>query len=250
MRNLILTIALLASTAALAQGIQGSRHDFRTGQTYSAYVNSADGEICKFCHTPHHALTTRALWNHTLSTAAYTWVDVSATIKGTPLPTGVTGSGPGAFQQGQSSPMCLSCHDGTVAIGDVANAGNGVVGPILMGGTDQTGGFLNIGPPAAMGLIGNGTGGLQGNHPVGIPFAGQTNYFGRNSGAVVADYKTNTAGVVSGGAQSINLYPDTTNSTFGVECSTCHDPHNATLNDHFLKAPIAGSAICLDCHNK
>ena len=42
--------------------------------------------LCTFCHTPHKALSTLLLWNHTLSTNSFRW-DMAATTAGTTFPT-------------------------------------------------------------------------------------------------------------------------------------------------------------------
>ena len=44
------------------------------------------GGVCTFCHTPHRAVQTRLLWNHTLSQNTFEW-DVTTTTGGTPFPT-------------------------------------------------------------------------------------------------------------------------------------------------------------------
>ena len=35
-----------------------------------------------------------------------------------------------------------------------------------------------------------------------------------------------------------------------VECASCHDPHNPTGSTKMLRASLADSALCLECHNK
>ena len=60
--------------------------------------------MCAFCHTPHRAATTRALWSRDLPPITYT-LYASSTLEATPgQPTGATR-------------LCLSCHDGTTALG-------------------------------------------------------------------------------------------------------------------------------------
>ena len=79
-------------------------------------------EVCIFCHTPHNANPAVPLWNQTLSTGAtyqpYTSTTLTAVVG---VPTG-------------SSKLCLSCHDGTVAIGDTINNGR-----ITMAGVNSSG---------------------------------------------------------------------------------------------------------------
>src|SRR5262249_4811767 len=61
-------------------------------------------EICIFCHAPHNTDPAPPLWNHMQSGTTYTPY-TSTTMAATPgAPTG-------------SAKLCLSCHDGTVAVG-------------------------------------------------------------------------------------------------------------------------------------
>jgi hypothetical protein len=85
-------------------------------------------EICIFCHTPHGGTPgVEPAWNRKLSNAVYTTYTSSSlsaldilgrNASGVPL----TQPGqplPGLSQPGGSSKLCLSCHDGTLAIGNV-----------------------------------------------------------------------------------------------------------------------------------
>jgi hypothetical protein len=99
----VLALCFMANSSFA--GITGSKHDF--GQ-----FGWAKNQICLPCHTPHNAIVRDAqgvlvggpLWNHTLSTATYTlYVDPD---------TGQNVTG----QVDTNSRLCLSCHDGTVAL--------------------------------------------------------------------------------------------------------------------------------------
>ena len=126
-RHLIAGMGLLAVGALIFAGmdatgaIAGSAHDFSTGQSW----NTTNDELCQPCHTPHNADTTvtaAPLWNHEVTSATFT-VYSSATMNATPgRPTGL-------------SALCLSCHDGTVALdsfggatGSTSISGNALVG--------------------------------------------------------------------------------------------------------------------------
>src|SRR6185312_9448440 len=147
-----------------AKGIRGSSHDFGA-QTWSG------NEICRPCHAPHNTTPTSAtlvttngqtqvsqqilsgpLWNHTLSQNGQykMYLSVSQTYN---LPTGYTVNGSStlttSYEQattGQNvdtnSILCLSCHDGTVALDSFGGATNGskfINGGVLGGanfGTD------------------------------------------------------------------------------------------------------------------
>ena len=258
MRHWILIglIALLGVPAyALAQvpgtGVEGSAHDFR------GLVEAGQPAVglCTFCHTPHRALATRLLWNHTLSAQTYSWSDATETVGGTPL------VGFDATWQGVSK-NCLSCHDGTVAIGDVAwfraeshqGAGNELSDHTHDDAADSA--KITVGP--------GGDGDLAGNHPIAVPFPfnnAPNTYNGVTSGnsAVksgwVADpeaagirlFNDDGAGKVTAGAVA---------GQTGIECSSCHDPHNGleVIDDFFLRGKVDGGAadgyLCVKCHNK
>ena len=86
------------------------QHDF-SAKTW----NTTGQQICQPCHTPHGGMatvTSAPLWNHTETTHAFTLYSstVSSTYQGgTATITGV-------------SKLCLSCHDGTVALDSFGGA--------------------------------------------------------------------------------------------------------------------------------
>ena len=250
--------ALALPTLAFAQaGLLGTVHDFASGTGDGAgymatQVGGTAGNtvgLCSFCHTPHSAQTTQLLWNHKPSASTFTW-DVATTSGGTAFPSlGSTYTGP--------TVKCLSCHDGTIAIGDVSMY-------------KQAAGLYNqfkITDPVfqiAKGAVG---GNMKGNHPVGMPYpysGAVSTYAGITTGGqvVIADFQGNP---VNQNGQKIKLYNDAgTNQIVaganpgktGIECSSCHDPHNKqATDDWFLRAKVAGSTaadgyICLQCHIK
>ena len=95
---LFAVLALLAGFSGVSiAGIQGSVHDF-SGFSF------AGGQICLPCHTPHNAESDAApLWNHELSVATYNLYSSPSMQATVNQPTG-------------ASKLCLSCHDGTVAV--------------------------------------------------------------------------------------------------------------------------------------
>ena len=206
----------LLFTVTIQAGIVGSAHDF-------SGLGWANGEICVACHTPHNSNTdiTAPLWNHTLSTATYqTYESVhdgpSATIF---APAPVHAPGP-------ESLMCLSCHDGTIALDSFG--GN-------TGGTEYISGTKLIGTD------------LSNDHPIGVEWLHQ----------VVWDGSGENCGKCHGDPV---IVPVVTNQmplpfflaedgTARVECATCHDPHNGQNNDFLLRKSNAGSGLCLHCHD-
>lgn len=245
MNRLKVVMFLGAATIALAPvglwaapggGIAGTPHDFSS--------KGGGVGLCTFCHTPHKAISTPLLWNHTLSTNSFSW-DVPTTTAGTPYATfkGDTYKGPTA--------KCLSCHDGSVAVGDVAWWNEGK--PASLDNTTH-----GAGDAANVGLGGN----LAGNHPVAMPYPynnAANTYNGVTTGAAAAlsEWQPNPA------VNNIRLFTDDGSGNIkagvltaktGIECSTCHDPHNkASVDDLFLRGNMKGSDsnyICLKCHVK
>jgi hypothetical protein len=258
--RLLTTAALLAAALAIAgpalaqgpgTGIANTAHDFTL---QNGVNNTVDVGLCTFCHTPHRAQQTKLLWNHTLSANTFSWSDTTSTTNGTPLPTF------DASWQGVSK-NCLSCHDGTVAIGDVAwfraashtGAGNEIL--------DHT--HDDPADPALITFNAPGTGDMAGNHPVAHPFPFQgapSTYNGVASGALVVasgwQLDPQTAGIrLFSDDGAGNVTAGATAGQTGIECSSCHDPHNgsAVLDAYFLGGTVDGNDanyICLKCHNK
>lgn len=244
-RSVLIALATLSLAPAVAwgftpgAGIAGTPHDF---------ASSGGGVgLCTFCHTPHRAITTSLLWNHTLSTATFSWDDTKTTA-GTDYPSfvGDTYNGPTA--------KCLSCHDGSVAVGDIAWWNEGKPAAALDNTQHAWPDAFNVG--AREGVPGS----MKGNHPVAMPYpyGGVANtYNGSMSGAGTTYNEwqstplspvrifNDNAGTISAGAVA---------GKTGIECSSCHDPHNkASTGDLFLRGTLAGSDtnyICLKCHIK
>jgi predicted CXXCH cytochrome family protein len=161
-------------------------------------------EICVFCHTPHNANPAVPLWNQTLSAAGnYKGYASTTLVASVGVPTG-------------SSKLCLSCHDGTIAIGSTINKGR-----IAMQGVDAQGrmtGASNFGTD------------LSSHHPVS---------FGPVTGAEIVNPPPGHAVKLDANGQ--------------VQCRTCHDPHQMDIDATTRKFLVAGnsaSALCVVCHNK
>ena len=215
--GLLLTLTSLSVSAGT---ITGSAHDFSTGNTWSG------GEICVACHTPHNsdtAVTDAPLWNHTVTTENYTLYTNPGTLDATTSqPTGV-------------SKLCLSCHDGTIAINSIVNS------PLTS-------------PPTSGSIIGsNGNLGtaLNNDHPISFAYNAA---LATTDGALHNPASTTTTiGVGAGSTKTgfiseVMLFGDNNDQ---VECATCHDVHNKfTDGGKLLRISNAGSKLCLTCHNK
>jgi predicted CXXCH cytochrome family protein len=189
-------LLLLAATPSISQ-ITGTDHDFSSRGWGS-------NQICIFCHTPHNAATgvSAPLWNHAVTTATYTLYDssVSSTFNATPS------------QPGGVSKLCLSCHDGTVAIDSFGTR---------TGTTNMTG-SANLGTN------------LTNDHPISFAY---------NAALATADGGLVTPASASSVVSGIPLFSG------NLECASCHNVHSNTNGD-FLRASNAASALCLRCHIK
>ncbi len=194
--------------------IVGSKHDFSA-------LGWAGGEICKPCHTPHNADTTvtdSPLWNHEVTTATFSVYNNSrsATMDAT------------VGQPSGASKLCLSCHDGTVAL----DSYGGATGATLIGAV-----------PANLGTE------LHDDHP--ISFVYDTTL--ANADGELTDPSADNdldASTVKRTAGNVALPLFGSNNT--LECATCHDVHNSELgiSSYLLRETPNGSAICLNCHQK
>lgn len=204
---LVMSAATVAQAAAVdpkSLGYQGGAnshpHNLSSLNTNADGIHAPPGgedQICKFCHTPHGASSKGPLWNR-------------------PDPVGPSGDGsfplygqnsgrlgeieineiPAAKYGGEDYPngstrLCLSCHDGVTAIGEVLN-----------------------GPPlASLSMSERGTIDLDTSHPVSFVYNEE----------VLAAIMT-----VPKKADQYTL-PDPALGMLDrqnrMQCTTCHDPH-------------------------
>lgn len=182
---------------------------------------ATEREICVFCHAPHQT-PSQPLWNHQLSAVPdYTsyWsptLDAYASQAAAPEPDG-------------ASKMCLSCHDGTIALGAVASRPS----PIPM-----RGGVTTL-PPTSPAYVGTD---LSGSHPISFIV---TNALITANNA--KDSLLFPLASMRSDADGVRL--DNLNK---VQCTTCHDPHSdvnfGASGVHFWRKPT-WAGVCTVCHN-
>lgn len=209
-------LAFLATPTAGWAGIANTKHNLSvTGP--GAVKATSEKQLCIFCHAPHNAAPAVPLWNHAMSAATYTpYSSMSMAAAAPGQPTG-------------ASKLCLSCHDGTVAVGGVqhqslASSGTSTAG-VLAGLEALLSGVMSLGSN------------LRDDHPVSFTYD--------------TALLTKNPELVSPAALTGKIKPDGTGQ---VQCSSCHDPHSDT-NPKFLHlgyqdAGGFGSPMCLTCHDK
>ncbi len=179
--------------------------------------SQTETEVCKFCHIPHNSVVPEPLWGHRLPEVAQ---------YRTPEMEGGRGSRVISPQPDGASRMCLSCHDGTVALGDVA----GEKAPIPMMGSQRL-------TRDRRGFIGTD---LSGSHPVSFVVPD-----------TLQDDTSRDMGLRS--RSVIDADPDVNLDAGGkMQCTTCHDPHDDTnfqpgVVPHFWVKPTFDE-VCLTCH--
>ena len=204
-RIVIVSLCLSVAVGTVSMGvITGSAHDF------SSESWNSTGEICVVCHAPHGGapLADAPLWSHSLTVQNFTLYS-SGTLDASDL-----------GQPQGTSRLCLSCHDGTIALdsfgGDTGSPSNTIDEVIAPGGNLNT------------------------EHPISFTFSAA---LATTDGGLYNPTTTN-----SGLGSTID-----NDMLFGgkLECSSCHDVHNAaSTGSNLLIKDNAGSALCLTCHNK
>ncbi len=155
--------------------------------------------LCVFCHTPHNASPTRALWNRALPGVTYQ-LYASTTLKAQlNQPTG-------------TSRLCLSCHDGILALSNLR--------------VPPSGAQLTLGPLTGKASLGTD---LSDDHPVSFIY-------------------DSTLAISRGGLADPLTLPSAIRLDSGqLQCTSCHDPHE-DRQPRFLRMDNRSGALCTACH--
>lgn len=196
-----LALSALLTPAAPQADVANTLHNF-TPSGPGTVRNASPVGLCTFCHTPHRAAKTTALWNRALSTANYDPYQSSTLRAFVGQPTG-------------SSRLCLSCHDGTIALGNVLHAPGQVIDPL----------------PPLQGRVRLGTD-LRDDHPISFVF---------DDALASANGELAPPGALIG---SVRL-----DRNGEVQCTSCHNPHE-DRNPKFLVVSNQSAALCTTCHTK
>lgn len=276
---LIFAMAMFLMRVIAYAGIAGSRHDLSNmaaaDATFMPQVMNNYGEVCVYCHTPHSGIANAGapLWNKSITTANFNT-----------YPTTMAGTTP-ATSISPESKVCLTCHDGTLAIDVIVNApesGYNLSGPwhdksqspyhfrMQSGaGMDCNTGSCHFtmpvndwkcggchSPPGAPSHSGRSGAGayistdLTNMHPISIAYSAPNADTYQNPGNLKqTGYLLNNTTVWKSRNRSANPTINDILINGKVECITCHDPHLTTYSV-FLRATSSGSKICMACHDK
>ncbi|MDO9260553.1 MAG: cytochrome c3 family protein, partial [Flavobacteriaceae bacterium] len=187
------------SISVFAQGVTKSRHNLSASGKGNV-KSMDDSDVCKFCHTSHSANPKAPMWNRRQTGAIYTLYD-SSTLDAKP------------GQPDGTSMLCLSCHDGTVALGNTFK-------------NQKSMSFAK-----SMTKRGNLGTDLSDDHPVSFLFDIQ---LASKDGEL---------------KNPINLPLNTLDKNEKIQCTSCHDSHQ-DIEGNFLKKTNEFSNLCFTCHDK
>ena len=201
-----LTILLAGSIlpAQIPGDVMGM-HNLGPGST--SPITGARPDACAYCHAPHSGLNT-GLWNQKLTTQIYTTYssNTAKNIGTQPL-------------LGSDSNQCLSCHDGTVAVGATV-----AYGQVTTRGSMYTSDVFGSN--------------MQSSHPFSVALPLKDNI------DLVASLAAN--GHTGDPTGAVNLIKG------NVECTSCHNPHiqaKDRVSQNFLVKDSSSGQLCLACHD-
>lgn len=250
-----------ALAAGRVSDVLNTKHNFSAryepdlpGSDLRTVKAGSENQSCVFCHTPHGRPNEAAqdfLWNQALSAQTYTPY-VSDSFNG------------GAQVPGNGSKMCLSCHDGTVALGTVnvytdpvtkityPNSSTPGNPSIALTGT-ATDGTMPARKGATTGYTSDLGTDLSNDHPIGFTYdaaldseivaPATVDYIGVRIGRGVVQYNqgltsaggTPPAQAVANSATrwavplehkyTLDNVNYATTAAGSLECTSCHDPH-------------------------
>ncbi len=198
----LVATAVIHSHAAAQERIVDTVHNLSASGPGRIRAQS-EAQVCIFCHAPHNTGGMRPLWNRDLSVASYQ-IYRSTTLDAVPgQPTG-------------SSKLCLSCHDGTIAMGNVLSRSE----QIRMSGGD----FM----PAGLSHLGTD---LSDDHPVSFFYT---------SGLAASDRQLKSPTALP---HEVRL-----DANGQLQCTSCHDAHHNKFGKFLTKRREFGE-LCLSCHD-
>lgn len=188
---------------SISAGIVTTRHNLSVSGPGSVKASS-ESEICVFCHTPHNASPSGPLWNRRNPGGSYTPYTSSSAAANPGNPTG-------------ASILCLSCHDGTIALGELNSRTTNVN---VSGGPNMPNGPTNL------------TKDLSDDHPISFSYSSSQS---AKPAELVSPSSLNGAVKLDSSGQ--------------LQCTSCHDAHDNQFGKFLVKSNNAG-ALCLTCHIK
>ena len=167
---------------------------------------SDENRICIFCHIPHqNGSAVQYLWNRSDPADPYIPYYSSTLEADVGQPTG-------------SSRLCLSCHDGTIALGAVASSTTEI----------KLRDDIRLMPENSASNLGTD---LSDDHPISFKYDEMLTLEDRR-------------------LREPSTLPPQVKLEYGqLQCTACHDPHHNPYGN-FLVMDNTASALCVSCHDK
>ncbi len=197
----IVSALILLPVIIYGQSVVNTKHNLSVSGTGDIKAAS-ETEICLFCHTPHSSRPESPMWNKSEQGVTYTLYR-SSTMQAMP------------GQPDGTSMLCLSCHDGTIALGNILS--RSTARSFQKGVTNIPAGLSNLSTN------------LRNDHPISIEYT---------AGLATADGQLKPPSAI---------LPPVTLEKGKVQCTSCHDPHKNLLSD-FLVVTTRNSDLCNSCH--
>lgn len=239
-------------------GINYSVHDLRRENSfqigYKAIPDDYLDRLCIFCHAPHHAYrlngsttgtgpvapddyTYLPLWNHVTTNEVFQeyYNGPDEPVSGMKRSQAID-----YFDRiGSVSLLCLSCHDGTVAVNAYGNAPQDPRS-ISRGGS-RMGLQYRIG----------GDGNLTNHHPIGFSYAAAAGIDLEILPLAQALYEHDIDTAI-GATPSVSVTKVSDVLPGGkMECNSCHAVHNkGNTGEKLLYVSDQNSNLCFTCHDK
>jgi predicted CXXCH cytochrome family protein len=207
-RFTLAVLAFLITAASLSAQISGDVLGVHSlGPGTSSPVSGARPDPCSYCHAPHSGLNI-GLWNQKLTTQTYSTYTSNTEKNMGRQPT-----------VGYSTNQCLSCHDGTVAVGTTVTYGN-----VTMNGSMNSQDILGTS--------------MQASHPFSMitPLKDNIDLVSSLTASGATADPTGAVKLING----------------NVECISCHNPHvqaKDLVSRNFLVKDSSSGQLCLSCHD-
>jgi hypothetical protein len=230
--GVLFCLLALGGEACAKMGVFDSPHNLSAsggrGRTSGrpGVVYPGEQQVCVFCHVPHNAISGTPLWSHALSPegTGYLPYNQSSTLNASPLPGRPTGA----------SRLCLSCHDGTIAMAKYTTSpisdAQTIPTDFIPGETAEVNATVNP----------NLSTNLRDDHPVSFLY---TQVLAQKSH--LAQPSTLPGEIRLEGGISL-------------ECTACHDPHDNEFGNFLVMSNgsekpgkpgyLTGSPLCVSCH--